>query len=319
MTLARVAQTVLSFSLVRVVLALFALLIAVTCRDIVMGALAMTLSLGRHTPQLWLGRSRPPLEITGPVALYSIAAFVAMVALGFLAYTLYCRWVEKRRPSELSTRGALSEVGVGVLIGLVLVLGIVGVLAALGHVTITGSKGWLVVVPAFASAATAACLEELALRGIIFRILERSLGTWVTLLATAALFGLLHAGNGSASLVSTLTIAVSGGLVLGAAYVLTRRLWLAIGLHFAVNAAQGGLLGLVVSGKQTHGLFETEVSGPVALTGGAFGIEASVLMLVLGAALAAGLLYRAARMDRILPAAWTRASTAEGLPAAATK
>jgi len=89
--------------------------------------------------------------------------------------------------------------------------------------------------------------------------------------------------------------------------VLTRRLWLAIGLHFGVNAAQGGLLGLVVSGKETQGLFSTQVSGPAALTGGPFGVEASLLTLVLGVALAAGLLSRAARRDPIVPPAWNRA------------
>jgi len=215
MTLAGAVQGVLGWSIVRLILAFFALLIAVTFRDIVMGVLATALALGSHTPQLWLGRSRPPVAVTGAIALYSVVAFVAMVALGFGAYTLYCRWVEKRRPSELSARGALSETGVGVLIGLGLVLTILGVLSALGYVTISRSNGWMVAVPAFASAATAACLEELALRGIIFRIAEKALGTWVTLLVTAALFGLLHASNENASVLSTLTSAVSGGLVLG--------------------------------------------------------------------------------------------------------
>jgi hypothetical protein len=59
---------------------LFALLIAVTFRDIVMGVLATVLALGSHTPQLWLGRSRPPVALTGGP--FGVEASLLMLVVG---------------------------------------------------------------------------------------------------------------------------------------------------------------------------------------------------------------------------------------------
>ncbi len=49
-----------------------------------------------------------------------------------------------------------------------------------------------------------------------------------------------------------------------------------IGIHFAANFVQGGVLGFGVSGNDEQGLLTPTLSGPDWLTGGAFGLEASV-------------------------------------------
>jgi hypothetical protein len=92
---------------------------------------------------------------------------------------------------------------------------------------------------------------------------------------------LLHAGNHGATTASTLAIALEAGILLAAAYVLTRSLWLPIGLHFGWNFTEGGIFGAAVSGGKSHGLIATSFSGPDWLTGGAFGPEASVPAVVL--------------------------------------
>jgi membrane protease YdiL (CAAX protease family) len=67
-------------------------------------------------------------------------------------------------------------------------------------------------------------VEELLMRGIVFRQIEEMLGTWSALLLSAILFGAMRARNPGADAWSTTAIALETGVVLGAAFVLTRQL-----------------------------------------------------------------------------------------------
>ena len=106
------------------------------------------------------------------------------------------------------------------------------------------------------------------------------LGTWLALLISALVFGLLHLANPNATLMAGLAIALEAGLMLAAAYLLTGRLWLSMGIHFAWNFTQGGIFGAAVSGQTSSGIFSSVLQGPALLTGGDFGAEASVVAMV---------------------------------------
>jgi hypothetical protein len=67
---------------------------------------------------------------------------------------------------------------------------------------------------------------------------------------------------------------------LAVAYLVTRTLWLAIGLHLGWNYAEGPIFGFPVSGLDAGGLFTHRVVGPEAVTGAAFGPEAGMLAVV---------------------------------------
>jgi len=148
--------------------------------------------------------------------------------------------------------------------------------------------------------------EELLVRGYLLTNLAEALGgferigrRWAILiatLATAGLFGLLHATNPSASVLSVTNITLFG-ILLGLAYVWTDRLGVAIGLHLAWNAVVGAVYGLPVSGLTVGvAVLATETTGPVLLTGGAFGPEGGLLVLlalVTGTALTAWWVRRA--------------------------
>lgn len=98
--------------------------------------------------------------------------------------------------------------------------------------------------------------------------------------ATAALFGLLHAANPGGTALSLLNIAVAG-VFFGVAYAATDRLAFPIGAHVAWNFALGSVFGLPVSGLQTDAsLLAVEVEGSTLLTGGEFGPEGGIVMLV---------------------------------------
>jgi len=232
-------------------------------------------------------------------------AMVLIVAVG-AAYFVYVRLVEGRQVRELTLREAPRELSFGMLIGAGVVLATVSVLWIIGSYQVTGMDLWRVLlVPIVATAATA-FWEELVFRGIIFRILEEGLGTWLALAFSAALFGLLHVGNENATFFAVVTTTATAGVFLAGVYVLTRRLWIAIGVHYAVNLVQGPILGLPVSGRERSGLVQSALDGPDLLTGGAYGIEASVIAACIGVALAVYVVRRGYVNGRFVGPLWTR-------------
>jgi hypothetical protein len=107
---------------------------------------------------------------------------------------------------------------------------------------------------------------------------------------------------------SAIAIALEAGVSLGAVYMATRSLWFAMGLHTAWNVLQGAIFGIAVSGAgaSTDSLFQPLIQGNHWLTGGAFGIEASVIAVVLGLGLGSSFLVHAVRQRRIMRGLWWR-------------
>jgi membrane protease YdiL (CAAX protease family) len=136
--------------------------------------------------------------------------------------------------------------------------------------------------------------------------MEESLGTWLALLISALIFGLMHIANPNATLWSALAIAIEAGIMLAAAYTLTRRLWLPIGIHFAWNFVQGGIFGVAVSGNGVRGLLQSTLSGPALLSGGEFGAEASIFAVIVCLAAGVYLIQAAWKKGNILKPFWTR-------------
>jgi hypothetical protein len=237
-----------------------------------------------------------------------LVLLVLILTLTHGAYVFYVRLVERREALELSPRMMLPDLGWGILTGAGLCGAVVGVLWLLGYYRVTAVNGFVTVVPLFAASVGSAYVEEIVARGIIFRIMEEGLGTWLALAISALLFGLLHLFNPNTTVLGALAIALTAGIVLGAGYVLTRTLWLPIGIHFAWNFTLGGIFGLAVSGRAGRGLVDAELSGPTLLSGGAFGPEASLFVILFGLPIGAYFLLKAVQKNQIRPPAWDRRS-----------
>ncbi|HSN27188.1 MAG TPA: type II CAAX endopeptidase family protein [Kofleriaceae bacterium] len=225
-----------------------------------------------------------------------------------LLYVAYVRIVERRPVSELAAAGAGRELLQGFTLGAALFAITMVVLCLAGIATVARGDGWLALASGLGVAIAAALVEETLMRAIFFRIVEESLGTVIALVASAALFGFLHAFNPGATVVSTIAIALEAGIILAAAYLYTRRLWMAIGLHTAWNFTEGGVFGASVSGTTPHGLFTSHFSGPPILSGGTFGPEASVVAVVVCLLAGVALLVRAQRLGRFRPPFWAKAT-----------
>jgi hypothetical protein len=139
--------------------------------------------------------------------------------------------------------------------------------------------------------------EEVAFRGYIlvnlaeglkFRFIGRRAALIFAWVLTSLVFGVMHATNPNATLISTLNIFFAG-LFLGLGMVLTGDLAIPIGLHITWNFFQGNVFGFAVSGvKNGATLISTEAIGPIWFTGGRFGPEAGfigLLAMVIGSIL----------------------------------
>ncbi len=233
-----------------------------------------------------------------------LAPGLAVEGLAVLAcYPVLVRWLTRRPVYELSAPGALRELASGAGLGTAYMVLVVAVVWALGgyHVTAVGwDRGFLTGLMLGIGPGIA---EEIAFRGILLRVLDKPLGSIWALALTSTLFGAVHLANPDATVWGAVAIAAEAGVPLGAAYLLTRRLWFAIGLHAAWNAVEGGIFGIDVSGSGSgRGLVESTMSGPAWLSGGAMGIEGSVVAVVVGLGLGAWLLALARRRGHVLPA-----------------
>jgi membrane protease YdiL (CAAX protease family) len=245
----------------------------------------------------------------------TLALGVVTAVVAVLVYAWVVRRTERRAPTEVARAGAVGRLSRGVLIGAGMFAAVILNISFLGgyHVHGLGSVTGAVALLGFMAAA--AVTEELLFRGVLFRIIEERTGTWIALLLTGVVFGLLHLLNPDASLWGAIAIAIEAGFMLAACYAATRSLWVPIGLHFGWNFAAGGIFSAVVSGNgQSKGLLDATMSGPALLTGGDFGPEGSVYTVAAGVVLTLVFMWLAHRRGHLIP----RRRRAAGARATAT-
>jgi len=223
-----------------------------------------------------------------------------------LAYKLIVRHLGRNPRDDLSGPGAIKQLAAGLAIGLVLFSAIVAVAALFGIYRIVGLGSAAFLVLALVNDGLfPAVSEELLFRGVIFRWVEEFGGSWLALIVSAALFGASHLWNPNATWFAVIGIAVEAGLMLGAAYMLTRKLWLSMGIHASWNVSQGEIYDIPVSGNAAHGLVKAHLQGPPVLTGAGFGLEASLIAIVAATAFGCWLLWLAAIKGEVVRPSWT--------------
>jgi hypothetical protein len=166
-----------------------------------------------------------------------------------------------------------------------------------------------VLVQPFAFALTAGFVAEIILIGVLFRLLEQQIGTAFSLIAFIMLFAILHVNVKGATPISVGATAMQAGLLLPAAYVFSRNLWLPIFLHFGWDFAEPGIFGGInPSSSLTQGLLTSKIAGNPLLTGGPTGPQDSLPSLVLCLVLGLMLLLLAKRKNNLKPPYWQSSS-----------
>lgn len=236
----------------------------------------------------------------------AIGVFVT-IALLIAAQKLVLRRLGDRKHDDLPFGSAAQGMGLGAIAAFVLFSVIVGIAALLGAYRIEGWGGlsnWVFVL--FAAGFSAGFVEEFIFRGILFRWIEEFGGSWTALVVTSALFGFVHITNDNATWFSSAAIAIEAGVMLGGAYMLTRSLWVPIGLHFGWNVTQGLVWDVPVSGNDVDGVVNARLVGNELISGGAFGLEASVIAVVLAGSFGVWLVKRAMDKGEVMAPWWVR-------------
>ena len=237
----------------------------------------------------------------------AIAHAAIMLGLTIGVYKVAIARLGEYQHDDLRAPRAPTDLGKGLATGTILVSSVVGVAAIVGIYRVTG-RGSVseILVPVVASAIMPGFMEEILFRGILFRWIEEFGGSWAALFVTSALFGIAHIFNPGATWFSSFAIAVEAGLLLGGVYMLTRSLWMPIGLHAAWNFTQGPVFGVPVSGGPPNGLLHSTLKGPTLLTGGAFGLEASLICVAIATATGLWFVWLAVRKGELRQPCWVR-------------
>jgi hypothetical protein len=222
-------------------------------------------------------------------------------------YIAYVRLLERRSPTELALSDLLPQFSRGFLIGTGLFCATIIILAVSGSYRVTGLNAAATPLAFFVGALGAALLEEIAVRGVLFRVMEQSLGTWIALALSAVIFGVLHGVNPGTTWRDLAGLALGAGVFLAAVFVYARQLWIGIGLHCAWNFNEGGVFG--GSGK-THSLLSAKIAGPSWWTGGESGLDASCVEMFVCLSATLIFLLLARRYGRIVAPLWSKTRSA---------
>ena len=222
-----------------------------------------------------------------------LAAIFTLLVVVLLTGVVGSRLLDRRPLADYGfhlNKGWWLDLGFGMALGTLLMLGIFGVELALGWTEITATFvtgdsgqrfGALILVLFTTILLYGGILEELTYRGYLLQNLAEGLNlkrigprpaTLIAVLISSVVFGLGHAENASATSLNTINTTLVAALVLATGYVLTGQLALPIGFHVAWNFVGVGVLGFS-AGANIVGASFLAISehGPALWTGGTYG------------------------------------------------
>jgi len=118
-------------------------------------------------------------------------------------------------------------------------------------------------------------------------------------------------------LLAAVAIMLEAGVMLGAFYALTGRLWMSIGVHAAWNFTQGYVFGAMVSGSDLGPAMARSTARsdvPTWLSGGSFGPEASLPALVVCTGIGSAILWQAWKSGKLTKGPSTAAAPPSAIP-----
>ncbi len=203
---------------------------------------------------------------------------ISFFTLLFSYYFLF-RFYDKREVKELSVKYLAKEMFGGFGVGFLTISLSVFALYLLGYYQFIEISTAHYPIRLFTTLIVAALIEDLFHRGLILRELEKWLGTHIALVVIM-LIETSHIFNPNANLFS-LFFDLCWGFTLSMLFVYTKRIWLPFFFHLGWNFAQP-FYGSNLTGLNDLGtIIKSKFEGPELFTGGAVGIEGSIIAVTL--------------------------------------
>ena len=217
--------------------------------------------------------------------------FITLTIIGWAVFIEKC-------PLEgigLAKKHAFRDFLLGWFFGGVFLIICVLLMVLFGGVQITGfhfsSTNILQFIPLLLAWSIQGHAEEVLARGFLFSSVAVKNSIPVGIVVSSIFFSLIHLGNDGLSLIPILDLTLFG--ILAALYYLkTGSIWGISGAHAAWNCFQGNVFGFPVSGTDAGTAFiSVKQQGPDWLSGGAFGVEGSLISVTAQALVIAWLSY----------------------------
>ena len=201
------------------------------------------------------------------------------------AAVFYCLRIEKRNLASmgLSKKNAVAEyaVGAGIGFGLLALSALICMLTGAMKFSISAFSPLLFLL-FFIGFVIQGASEEILCRGYLMNSTARKNSLPAALILNSVIFSLLHLGNNGVSPVAIVNIVLFG--VFMSLYAIKRgNIWGVCAIHSFWNFAQGNLFGISVSGASVSASPLQAAADPAKtiLSGGAFGIEGSLIVTVI--------------------------------------
>jgi len=245
------------------------------------------------------------LDVTNDLILSSGKFIIGLLTL-FYVYTFFVWIYEKRKPIEIQFgKNSLKQLLLGSLIGFSCIGSILSINFLFGWISIDNINGSPDIFKGIYFTIFFALLQDIVYYLILFRITEKYLGTYLTILLTSIIFGFKHLLWPEYDFISGIFLFINILFIFSALYIKSRTIWIIFGFHFIYNFIQT----IVIANfpvENIKGIINLNINGPVILTGNPSGFETSIIAVIFCVLIGGYYLIEIRKHEKFLSPIWIK-------------
>ena len=245
------------------------------------------------------------LNITNDIIQLTIIFVIRIFALYYI-YKFFIWIYEKRKPFEITfTKSTLKQIFFGAIIGLLCISLIVIINWVFGWITIERVNESPDILNGIYHTIFYSLLQDVVYYLILFRIVEKYLGTYITILLTATIFSFKHLLFPEYSFISGIFLFINITFIFSSLYIRSRTIWEIFGFHFTYNFIQSIIFGnFSIEGIQC--VINLNMDGPVLFTGNPSGFETSIFCVLYCVVVGGYILYIGKKQTKFVKPFWIK-------------